>query len=83
MKKIVFTLLIVCTVQLRASNEVGCVCKDKTVQTPDCGPCGSSFGSMEQTGSGVICRCSNGLKSHEVSCAEACQNHEGWSGKKS
>ena len=79
MKKL---LILLCMSSLAiASNEVGCKCKDHTVQAPLCGICGSTKGRMEQTNTGAKCYCENtNILLKKASCREACKNHGGWSG---
>jgi hypothetical protein len=66
---------------IQASKEVGCLCKDGTVQHPDCGICGSDMGIMEKTDTGVRCMCEHQLFHKEASCDEACKNNKGWTEK--
>ncbi len=73
-----FMLLGVCPVF--AAQEVGCICNDRSVKSPYCGICGSDAGTQERTEDGAACMCENNLKSHEVSCAEACALNKGWTG---
>lgn len=64
-----------------ASKEVGCKCMNKTIQSPECGPCGSESGKMEKSGTTVACFCDNNLKFKETSCEEVCADNGGWSGE--
>lgn len=66
-----------------AAQEVGCICKDGSTQTPDCGACGTDLGTQEQTADGAICYCELGgkqLKAGKASCADACASNGGWTG---
>lgn len=66
---------------MHASKEVGCLCKDGTVQYPDCGICGSDMGVMEKADTGIHCICENKLFTKEISCEETCKHNKGWSEK--
>lgn len=70
-------------VTLHGAQEVGCICKDGSIQSPDCGICGTDAGRQEQTADGATCYCVTGissLKSGEASCADACALNSGWTG---
>jgi hypothetical protein len=72
------------TIQLvDAAQEVGCICKDGSTQSPDCGACGTDLGTQEQTADGANCFCELGgkqLKAGKASCADACALNGGWTG---
>jgi hypothetical protein len=81
-RRIVQSSLLVCSMGMAcASNEVKCICRDHTTQTPACGICGEELGIMEKTGTGTQCICNNELLNEEISCEETCSLHEGWSGE--
>lgn len=64
-----------------ATNEVKCICNDRTVEIPKCGICGERLGSMEKTNTGAKCFCERNLYNQEISCEETCKDNKGWSGK--
>lgn len=67
--------------ELYATNEVRCICNDRTIKTPQCGICGQQLGSMEKTQTGAECICANKLKTQEISCNTTCAKNNGWSGR--
>jgi hypothetical protein len=81
MKKLLVLGLLFSVGYTMASKEVSCVCNDKQHISPSCGICGSDTGTMEQSDDGAVCYCENNLKQKEVTCAETCKLHGGWSGE--
>ena len=80
MKKFL-ALVLLMSLPAIASKEVGCICLDTSTQVPKGGICGFDTGHMEQTDTGAKCFCGSGLQVGEKSCAETCEENEGWKGK--
>ncbi len=80
MNKYVLILLLLAGSAVEAAK-IRCLCVDKTAVFPECGICGLTSGTMNETGSGVECICSNKLKLKNISCAETCKDNGGWTGE--